>query len=228
MLSHLRNKNIPSHLAKDEEDPYALIFVINDTKDDAGNIADEADILQASTLALVDLLLSDSAQVGVQAWLEGRIRKITKRARGAAWDKASDVEVFYTEKTFGRATVRAYTPLRLSEQPQALKKLQVSGLQSENISPKTDDAENYLHVYVDEKLDMSTGKLVAQVGHAVQLFLMYGDETKVLEWISSNQMNIVVEKVKSFPEDEPDVTVHDAGLTEVAAGSLTCVAYYNS
>jgi len=222
MLEHLRNKTIPSHLAADAEDPYALIFVINDSKDEEGNIASESDILQASSVALVELLLNDKAQEGVQAWLEGRIRKIAKRARGAAWDKAADAEIFFTEATHGSATVRAYTPIPLSAQPPVLKKLQVTGLQSENTSTGYADEKSFLEVHVDEKLGMSTGKLVAQVGHAVQLFMMYGEESAVHTWLDDGS-SIIVVKMDDLSEDA-DVAVHDAGFTEVAAGSLTCTA----
>lgn len=228
-LLALRDKIIPSYLSVDSEDPYAVIFVVNDTRNEGGFLPSEKDILQASTNALTALLL-DSRPVVADAlavWMEGRIRKIVKRAKNSAWVKTQETDIPYTEASYGSATVRVFSPIPLSTQPPALKKLQVTGLQAEDIEPAVLEQESSLHIFVDDSLHMSTGKLVAQVGHAVQLFLMYAHEAKVASWRETGQL-IRVTKEQTMPnESEVDVFVRDAGFTEVPAGSVTAAAIYS-
>ena len=227
IFAHLRDRDIPSYNSEEATDPFALIFVVKDTKDDEGKVPSESEILQASTFALIDLLLNNDEIVmsSVEEWLEGRIRKIVKRARNTAWDKTSDAGVPFFESSYGNATVRAFAPIRFSEQPPALKKLQVSGLQADDTDIPVDIKTPYLSIQVDKELGMSTGKLVAQVGHAVQLFIMYAEGSDVNDWLQSGSL-ISVSKVDVLDEFDADVAVHDAGFTEVANGSLTCTATY--
>lgn len=227
--SHLRNKVLPSHLSQDEEDPYALIYVINDAKDAENNLPPEEDILQASINALVKLFLDPRpvVQEPLEKWMSGRIRKIAKRARNSAWDKVTMSSLPLTEGAYRNAKVRVFAPIRISEQPAELKKLQVTGLQA-TFQDTTFTGENtpYLEISVDASLNMTTGKLIAQIGHAVQLFIMFADEKRVSRWLSRGNFIRVVKTDRLPAEETCDAVVHDAGFTEVASGSLTCVAIY--
>jgi peptidyl-tRNA hydrolase len=228
-LESLRHKNLPSYQSEDAEDPYAVIFVVEDTRTETNMLFSEEDILQASTHALTALLLDSRVEVteALTAWMDGRIRKIVKRAKNSAWVKTQHTKLPYREASYGTATVRVFAPIPLSTQPSALKKLQVSGLQADTGETNANEGKPSLHIFVDETLDMSTGKLVAQVGHAVQLFLMYAYEAKVFSWLETGQL-IRVTRTPVMPnENEVDVFVRDAGFTEVPAGSITAAAIYS-
>jgi len=228
--AHLRNQEIPSWTTQDDDDPYAMIFVVNDTKNELGELPAERDVLQASSLALTKILLDEDEliRVAVATWMSGRIRKIVKRARNSAWDKTGNTAVPFVEAEYNGSKVRVFAPVRLSEQPTELKKLQVTGLQSEDLTERTELPDAYLAVSVPESLNMSTGKLVAQVGHAVQLFFMYANDAKVQAWVESG-LAVTVKKVSKMPqEEEADAVVHDAGFTEVPAGSLTATAVFQT
>jgi len=228
--AHLRNQEIPSWTNQDDDDPYAMIFVVNDTKNELGELPAERDVLQASSLALTKILLDEDelTRVAVATWMSGRIRKIVKRARNSAWDKTANTAVPFVEAEYNSSKVRVFAPVRLSEQPAELKKLQVTGLQSEDLTERTELPDAYLAVSVPESLNMSTGKLVAQVGHAVQLFFMYANDAKVQAWVESG-LAVTVKKVSKMPqEEEADAVVHDAGFTEVPAGSLTATAVFQT
>lgn len=226
-FTHLRNQVIPSYLSTDDDDPYALIFVVNDSKNDKGELPPEDHIIAAAMHALTDLLLSkdEDIQTRISAWLAGRIRKIVKRAKNAAWDKTTQTDVPYSEFSFNNAKVRVFAPMQLSQQPPALKKLQVTGLQA-TVKHTLAVAEDMLIVNVDANLDMTTGKLIAQVGHAVQLFIMDADENKVTAWLDAGQRVAVIPTDTMPSQDSVDVAVRDAGFTEVPAGSLTATALY--
>lgn len=213
----------------DDTDPLAVIYVVNDSRDEEGNIASEKDILQASSDALHQLLSSEDEEVlrKVSDWTSGRIRKIVKRARGSAWTKLETLDIPHFAGNYNGADVLVFAPMRISEQPKEIKKLQVTGLSSHDDSSMEYKAiQAHLLVRVNQNLNMSTGKVVAQVGHAIQLFLMYGDTAHVKDWTDSG---LYLKVVRSENLDETATTgiiVHDAGFTEVPSGSLTATAEY--
>lgn len=212
-------------------DPSAVFYVFHDVrnpKDDS--LPPEKLILQASATALSQLLLSEDKDVqdSLKQWFEGRIRKIVKRAKGISWDKVAALDVPHFKANFEGVEVMVFAPMRVSQQPKELKKLQVSGLDSEDKFPANlgNRGHRCLNVTVDEKLGMTTGKLTAQVGHAVQLFMMYANESSVQRWLSHGSV-IKVTRSTEMPDVElVDIVVHDAGLTEVPSGSLTATAKY--
>jgi peptidyl-tRNA hydrolase len=213
----------------DNDDPFAVIYVVNDSRDDEGNIAAEKDILQASSDALHRLLNDTNEEVTkrLSEWTSGRIRKIVKRARGAAWNKLIPLDVPHFHAESNGAEVLVFAPMRISEQPKEIKRLQVTGLNSNDYSSNEFSTEQgYLLVAVNDSLNMSTGKVVAQVGHAVQLFLMYGNEVEIENW-ADNGWPLKVVRAENLSEDTATgIVVHDAGFTEVPSGSLTATANY--
>ena len=212
----------------DSDDPLAVIYVVNDSRDEAGEIASEKDILQASSDALSQLLNSSDEAViaSIREWTSGRIRKIVKRARGAAWQKADALEATHFSGTHGTGQVLVFAPMRLSEQPKELKKLQVTGLNSSDASSKEYANAAHLLVEVNDSLNMSTGKVVAQVGHAVQLFLTFGVRSEVQDWKDTGSKLKVVRVENLTESTATGIIVHDAGFTEVPSGSLTATANY--
>lgn len=223
-------REVPDFASMPEDiDPMAVIFVVNDSRDEEGNIASEKDILQASSDALYGLLSSEDEEVvrKVSEWTSGRIRKIVKRARGSAWTKLETLELPRFAGWYKGAEVIAFAPMRLSEQPKELKKLQVTGLNSnDSSSMEYKSSEAHLLVTVNENLEMSTGKVVAQVGHAIQLFLMYGNKAEVKAWTEGGLYLKVVRSEKLDETTTNGIVVHDAGFTEVPSGSLTATAEY--
>lgn len=219
----------PDYLVgEDDEDPFAVVFVVDDARDEAGNIAAEADILQASSDALVQMLTSEDKVITarIEEWVNGRIRKIVKRARGSAWMKADAVALTHFSGEHNGARVLVFAPMRISEQPKEIKRLQVTGLNSANAASASVENEPHLLVQVNASLEMSTGKTVAQVGHAVQLFLMYADKEHIQSWHDSGARLKVV-KIENLSSLSPTgIIVRDAGFTEVPSGSLTAAANY--
>ena len=75
---------------------------------------------------------------------------------------------------------------------------------------------------------MSSGKAIAQYGHAYQLAFRYLPDKQFKAWMD-NGMEVEVrrENIENAKlEHDCVVEVHDAGFTEIAAGSATAVAYF--
>jgi peptidyl-tRNA hydrolase len=212
----------------DDTDPFAVIYVVNDSRDEAGNIAAEKDILQASSDALFELLssLDEVVVARVQEWTSGRIRKIVKRARTSAWNKVESLEFPHFVGRYNGVEVLVFAPMRISEQPKEIKKLQVTGLNSTDYSSMEVAEEGHLLVKVNDSLNMSTGKVVAQVGHAIQLFLTFGDVDEIKSWGSAGCRLKVVRAENLNESTATGIIVTDAGFTEVPSGSLTATAEY--
>ena len=112
--------------------------------------------------------------------------------------------------------------------------------------------ETIMYFIVNKDLNMSAGKIAAQVGHAVagymnQYFMLLGNEKwfrdnhnewfkdglqkKIVLKATEKEMVKIIEQIQNYNNShglEPilGVTVVDAGLTEVPTGSHTCFAIY--
>src|ERR1700719_3946531 len=60
-----------------------------------------------------------------RAWEDARIRKVVRRARGAAWERARALPGITVRQ--GTAEVRVYPPVPVDDWPAELARLQVSG-----------------------------------------------------------------------------------------------------
>lgn len=218
----LRDIHPPEALSADvDEDPYALISVVNAKP--VGEL-NESSLVQAYTNALLELLSSRDwdVQESLAQWVKGRIRKITKRAKNSAWKTVTENTVFIGEAD--GVQVAVFAPMRMSTQPDYVRKLQVSGFSAPFVNTAIPDADQ-LTITVDERLQMSTGKTLAQAGHAVQLFLAHAELLKIEDWLQHGA-SVALVKTTELDAEAADVFIQDAGFTEIPAGSITCTASY--
>lgn len=93
------------------------------------------------------------------------------------------------------------------------------------------------YIIVNQDLEMSQGKIAAQVGHACTLASVYyctmEDSLLFWDWYSNDQKKIVlrahhrdIEKLISKCKEENQLCfeVRDSGLTEIPQNSLTCIS----
>lgn len=99
-----------------------------------------------------------------------------------------------------------------------------------------------LYIVVRESLNMSTGKIGAQIGHSIQYIMLRYQEIRqskqgylFKEWMNEGNSRKVVlaasdsewAKLKNEYNDGVDCfIVRDAGYTEVASGSETCMSIW--
>ncbi len=189
------------------------------------------DALEASARAVLALLADPRATHGewadpVRAWEAGRIRKVVRRARGAAWRRVLALPgITVTE---GTAQVRVHPPVPVGRWPADLARLQVAGTELADAEPPPDVAAATTPVlWLNPDLTMTAGKAMAQVGHAAQLaWWRLRDEARAA-WLAGG-LRLAVRTApagcwaKFVASGLP--VVRDAGFTEVAPGSCTVVA----
>ncbi|MEV6387323.1 aminoacyl-tRNA hydrolase [Nocardia xishanensis] len=162
------------------------------------------------------------------AWKRSRIRKVARRARGAHWLAAGDVDGVTVE--IGGAQARAFVPSAVGEVDPRIKKLQIGGTDLEHDEPGPPDP-NLPVLWVNSALRMTLGKSAAQVGHASMLLAAALGPEDAYRW-SQREFHCAVREADSAQwractervARGSAVAVRDAGFTEIAPGSLTVIA----
>ncbi|MFL6144725.1 MAG: peptidyl-tRNA hydrolase [Labedaea sp.] len=203
-------------------------------------------VLEAAAAAAIAVCLDPLAEpdgpwhAAVVAWLDGRIRKVTRRARGAHW--AAVAALPGVTQTVGGAQARALVPGRVLDSPKEVTRLQISGseLEPDDPGPAPPDAPV---LWLNPAVEMTAGKAAAQVGHATMLLaaLLHADgrDDALASW-SAADFRVAVRTPTSarwralHPGEDPGpawhtrqvVAVRDAGFTEVAPGTVTVLAQW--
>ncbi|MEV6275589.1 peptidyl-tRNA hydrolase [Nocardia sp. NPDC051832] len=162
------------------------------------------------------------------AWKRSRIRKVARRARGAQWLAANEVDGVTVE--VGGAQARAFVPSAVGEVDPRIKRLQIGGTDLEHDEPGPADPDLPV-LWVNSELAMTLGKAAAQVGHASMLLAGALPEEFVRRW-ADGEFHCTVREAGAEQWRELSarvaagtaVAVRDAGFTEVAPGSLTVIA----
>jgi peptidyl-tRNA hydrolase len=207
-------------------------------------------VCEAAAMAVVRLLTDPRSTGGewydsVRRWGSGRIRKVTRRARGARWLAVQELPGVTVDHAGAQA--RAFVPGPVTEVPPELAKLQIAGLDLTDGGPdgdggaaegdhgdgdgradsRTEPDRPYAVIALDPNVTMTTGKAAAQCGHAAQLLLLQLDPVQAGAWTAAGLM---VHLARDVPwrdcVQRADVAVRDAGFTEVPAGSMTAVAWF--
>jgi len=193
-----------------------LLFLSDPRVTGAGGPADEGTGGQWSPGEWTDL---------VRAWQDARIRKVVRRARGAAWGRALTLPgITVLQRS---AEVRVFPPVPVDDWPEDLAKLQVSGTDFADPETPPEPEPGVPVLWLNPGLPMTAGKAMAQAGHGVQLAWWGLDARDRSEW-RDREFDLRVRTAAKDQWDElldsglPVVT--DGGFTEVAPGSATVVA----
>ncbi|MBF6214707.1 peptidyl-tRNA hydrolase [Nocardia puris] len=191
-------------------------------------------LLAAAAASAVALCLDERVGPGgvweqpYLAWKRSRIRKVARRARGAQWVAAGEVDGVTVE--IDGAQARAFVPGPVGEVDPRIKRLQIGGTDLEHDDPGPADPDLPV-LWVNSALGMTLGKSAAQVGHASMLLAGALSADGAYRWAEAGFRCAVRE---SDPErwraltrrvaEGSAVAVRDAGFTEIAPGSLTVIA----
>ncbi|MBO0852226.1 MAG: peptidyl-tRNA hydrolase [Nocardia sp.] len=195
-------------------------------------------LLEAAAAAVVSLCLDPRVGAGGEwesrylNWKRSRIRKVARRARGAQWISAAEVDGVTVEA--GGALARALVPGPVGAIDPRIRKLQIGGTDLEPDQPAAPDPELPV-LWVNSALGMSVGKAAAQVGHASMLLAGAMCAERAFAWARSGFRCAVREAdadmwsglcARAGRDDVPETVaaVRDAGFTEVAPGSMTVIA----
>jgi len=149
-----------------------------------------------------------------------RIRKIARRARGAHW--AAVQELPGVTVTVGDAQARALVPGPVDDVPKVVSRLQIGGTDLEADDPGP-PAPGVPVIHVNAALDMTVGKAAAQVGHASMLYAAAHGLVAVPPFAVRDAGPGVWPELCRAVEAGEAVAVRDAGFTEVAPGTITCI-----
>ncbi len=215
--------------ARDERPQYALPLVIWVPR--AAPPA-RTDALEAAARAVLRFLSDPRVTepggewaAAVRAWTDGRIRKVVRRARGAAWERAAALPGITV--VHRSATIRVYPPVPAGAWPAELARLQVSGTKLEDPQPPGEVPAQTPVLWLNPELAMTAGKAMAQAGHAAQLAWWRLGPRLRSEWKDADfELAVRTAAAGRWPELVASglPVVRDGGFTEVAPGSCTVVA----
>jgi peptidyl-tRNA hydrolase len=210
------------------EAPWAMPIVV---RVERGLEPTAAAVAEAAATAVVRLLDDPRCIDGewheqVQRWLDGRIRKVARRARGAQWDAA--VQLPGLTVMHAGAEVRAFVPGPTDAVPPQIAKLQVVGLDLEPGTPSPASA-GVLTVAVTPLVEMSPLKAAVQVSHAAQLATSAMRDDELDSWRATG---FGVRLLRPDADEwarltaSAKVVVRDAGFTEIPPNTQTAVALW--
>ncbi|MGI9605102.1 MAG: aminoacyl-tRNA hydrolase [Acidimicrobiales bacterium] len=221
-------------MTEENADPLALQLAVRVEKLDPPNVDH---VLAATALAVIALLADERTKSGgewfaaVDAWNGARIRKLVRRARASAWERAHDAPGITVEH--GSAEVRAFVPGPMSEAPPEVAKLQIQStaiIEPDPIDSLRPLEPDTLVLVVNPEISMSWGKMAAQTAHAGQRAWQMVAADAGARWEGSGMPIVAIRPTPRLWDElfgRADVTIHDGGFTEIAPGTLTTIAFWS-
>jgi peptidyl-tRNA hydrolase len=184
-------------------------------------------VLEAAAAAALAVCLDPRSQPGgewnetVSVWVTTQIRKIARRARGAHWAAVQDLPGVTSE--VDGAEARALLPGPVDDVPRVVSRLQIGGTELEPDEPGPIPPGAPV-IWVNAELNLSVGKAAAQVGHASMLYAAAHGLTDVPAFAVRDAGGERWAQLCAAVQRGEAVAVRDAGFTEVAPGTITCIA----
>lgn len=207
---------------EDEPDPWAMQLVV---MRDRHLPARQVDVCEAAARAVVTLLDDPRAAEGgpwfqaVRHWNDDRIRKLVRRADGKRWTDVQGLDGVAVEQAgvegFGPAAVRAFPPAPVHPLPKMLDKLQVSGTHFPDEGTSA-TVGAVVTIEINPALEMTTGKIAAQCGHAAQIALQTMPDAVREVWRADRfRVRVVTATEPQWRDAGRPVSIVDAGFTEL-------------
>jgi hypothetical protein len=201
------------------DDPLRMYLVVR--RGAVTSLARGGELAGAAAVACVRLAAQDERfATDLAAWRR-RPGKVALRARGGQWDA-----VLEEPHVLAGDAVVALPPRRRSARPPVLERMQAM---TSALEPPPDevfpDAERLTYV-LNPAVEMSSGKTLAQIAHAA---VMAAGRPELAPWVAAGCPAQVVRPPRAVfarlrDSDRHAAKVVDAGLTEVAPGTVTVLA----
>jgi peptidyl-tRNA hydrolase len=183
-------------------------------------------LLAAAARAVLAVCLDPRAEPGgewherLAAWRAGRIRKLARRARGAHWAAVATLPGI-TVSVDG-AEARALVPMPMAQTPPEVRRLQITGTEVPADAPGP-PPPGVPVIWLNPGVPMTVGKAAAQVGHAAMLYADAEELDEVPPFAVRTADRLRWRSLLVIANRGDAVAVRDAGLTEIPAGTITCI-----
>jgi peptidyl-tRNA hydrolase len=200
----------------DVDDPLRMFLVVR--RGAVGALAEAGELAGAAAVRCVRAFAEDP---DLAAW-RPRPGKVTLRARGGQWTELLETERHVLE---GDA-VAALPPRRRSARGPLLERMQAMTTALEPPPGDVEPKPGRVTYLVNPRLQMSSGKTLAQIAHAA---VMAADSGALEPWVAGGcPAQVAVPGQAAFDRlcasDGLAARVVDGGLTEVPAGTVTVLA----
>jgi peptidyl-tRNA hydrolase len=202
------------------DDPLRMFIVVR--RGAVDGIARGGELAGAAAVRCVRTFEHDERFAAALAAWRPRPGKVTLRARGGQWDQLLAEEAHVA----GGDGVVALPPRRRSERGPLLERLQAMTSAVAPPPEEVDPDPERLTYLVNPRLRMSSGKTLAQIAHAA---VMAADTGAFEDWVAAGCPASVAAPPQALFDEACDgdhlaAKVVDAGLTEVAPGTVTVLA----
>ena len=199
------------------DDPLRMYIVIR--RGAVTSIARGGELAGAAAVACVRAFADDPS---MRDW-RPRPGKVTLRARGGQWPRVLEEPHAIAGDPDGECAI-ALPPRRRSERGQLLEQMQAmtSALEPPAVDDDPRPVDGALTYVVNPTLEMSSGKTIAQIAHAAVM----AADSGIDDWVAAGcPGRVVTTSVARYDalcaSDDLAGKVVDAGLTEVAPGTVT-------
>jgi peptidyl-tRNA hydrolase len=206
------------------DDPLRMFLVVR--RGAVASVARGGELAGAAAVRCVRAFAGDERfAADLAAWRQ-RPGKVTLRARGGQWAQVLAEEPHVIAGDAEGEAVAALPPRRRSARGPLLERLQAMTSGLEPPPDRADPDPARVTYAVNPRLEMSSGKTLAQIAHAA---VMAADGGGLDEWIAAGcPARVVAPPQAAFDalctSDGLAARVVDAGLTEVAPGTVTVLA----
>jgi peptidyl-tRNA hydrolase len=209
------------------DDPYRMYLVVR--RGAFGDLETGGVLAGAAAVACLRRFGADPDHADAVAAWRDRPGKVTLRARGGQWNQLLGEEPLELAGDPDGASVAALPPRRRSARSELLTKMQAmsSPLEPAPQEPEPHPVPERVTYVLNPRLEMSSGKTIAQVAHAAT---GAAADPRLAGWVAAGcpARVVVPTSQKTFDAfcDTPGLAarVVDAGLTEVPPGTVTVLA----
>ena len=206
------------------DDPLRLFLVVR--RNALSTLARGGELAGAAAVACVRTFEADERfAADLEAW-RARPGKVTLRARPAQWREVLEEEPHVVSGDPDGEAVAALPPRRRSARGPLLERMQAMTSALDGLPDAIEPDPARVTYLVNPRLEMSSGKTLAQIAHAA---VMAADTGVLEDWVAAGCPAQAAAPAQSAFDalcvsDGLAARVVDGGLTEVAPGTVTVLA----
>lgn len=180
--------------------------------------------ISAVMVASTVYLMEHRYDPAVVEWLASGFTKSVRQVNATKFAALLDPETPDPAPcTFDHSRAAAFSPMRYDDFPPLLHRARVSGLDRERVPFKPARPAIGI-VFLNADLEMSTGKSAAQAAHALNVWALDRNQHATVSDVMAHKIREVDTELFDLAcQTNPSGVIHDAGHTEIVAGSATAV-----